>query len=94
MLSSKTIAVSGLAAVLAACGSSSPMAAAPAGDAGPPTTVSPNPQASTDAEAEGPGQATAVIGALAITTIGSTVDPTNGDENPYDSRSLPRQRAC
>jgi hypothetical protein len=81
MLSSKTIAVSSLAVALAACGSSSSMTAAPTGDGGPLDTPSPSPKA--DAEAEDTGPATAVIGALAITTIGSTVDPTNGDENPY-----------
>jgi hypothetical protein len=31
----------------------------------------------------GGGAPTAVIGSLAITTIGSTVDPANGDQNPY-----------
>jgi hypothetical protein len=31
----------------------------------------------------GGGAVTAVIGSLTITTIGSTVDPTNGDQNPY-----------
>jgi hypothetical protein len=83
MLSSKTIAVSSLAAALAACSSSSPMTTAPAGYGGPSDASSPSPKASTDAEAEDAGPATAVIGTLAITTIGSTVDPTNGDENPY-----------
>src|ERR1700723_322253 len=81
MRSSKIIAVSSLAAALAACSSSGSMTAAPTGDAGPSGTSSPSPDASTDAEDAGP--ATAVIGALPITTIGSTVDPTNGDENPY-----------
>ena len=83
MLSSKTIAVSSLAVALAACGSSSSMTAVPSGDSGPLDTPSPSPKESADAEAEDTGRATAVIGALAITTIGSTVDPTNGDENPY-----------
>ena len=40
-------------------------------------------QATPDAGAEHEAPATAVIGSLAITTIGSTVDPTNGDQNPY-----------
>src|SRR6202008_2854943 len=31
----------------------------------------------------GASAATAVIGALTVTTIGSTVDPINGDQNPY-----------
>src|ERR1700733_10861087 len=83
MRSSKIIAVSSLAAALAACSSSGSMTTAPTGDAGPSGTSSPSPDTSTDAEAEDGGPATAVIGALPITTIGSTVDPTNGDENPY-----------
>jgi hypothetical protein len=83
MLSSKIIAVSSLAAALAACSSSSPMTTAPAGYGGPSAASSPSPKVSTDAEAEDAGPATAVIGGLAITTIGSTVDPTNGDQNRY-----------
>ncbi|HEY8091551.1 MAG TPA: hypothetical protein VIF09_26985 [Polyangiaceae bacterium] len=42
-------------------------------------------QVATDAGAgaEGGAPATAIIGSLAITTVGSTVDATNGDQNPY-----------
>jgi hypothetical protein len=79
----KLVAFSSLAAALAACSSTSSMTTPPAGDSGPLATSSPRPQASTDADAEGAGQTTGVIGALTITTIGSTVDPINGDENPY-----------
>ncbi len=38
---------------------------------------------SNSSEAKDAGSATGIIGSLAITTIGSTVDPTNGDQNPY-----------
>src|SRR5580698_950172 len=81
MLPSKTIVVSSLAAALAACGGSSPMTSAPAADGGPSDT--PSPEASMEPVAGDAGPTTPVIGALAITTIGSTVDPINGDENPY-----------
>ena len=40
-------------------------------------------EATTDGGTEEGSTATAVIGSLTITTIGSTVDPTNGDQNPY-----------
>ena len=40
-------------------------------------------QTTTSNGAKDGASATAVIGSLAITTIGSTVDPTNGDQNPY-----------
>jgi hypothetical protein len=83
MISHKLIAVSSLTAALAACNSSSSMTTAPAGDSGPLETSNPSPEGSTDTGAEDAGSATAVIGALAITTIGSTVDPSNGDQNPY-----------
>jgi hypothetical protein len=83
MISHKLIAVSSLTAALAACSSSSSMTTAPAGDSGPLETSNPSPEGSTDTGAEDAGSATAVIGALAITTIGSTVDPSNGDQNPY-----------
>ena len=56
-----------LAATSVACSSTSSMPAAPAGAA--PAS------AATASEA--------IIGALPITTIGSTVDPINGDQNPY-----------
>jgi len=82
MNSYKILAVSSLTAALAACSSSS-MTAAPAGNGGPLDTSNPSPEASTAAGAEDASSSTPVIGALAITTIGSTVDPTNGDENPY-----------
>ncbi len=83
MLSSKIIAVSSLAVALGACSSTSSVTTAPAGDGGPQETTGPSPEASTAPGAGGAGPATAVIGPLAIATIGSTVDPTNGDENPY-----------
>src|SRR5579863_2514622 len=69
-MSAKTIAVSGIAAALAACSSLSPMNTG--------STAYGNPSGPTGASA-----ATAVIGALTITTIGSTVDRINGDQNPY-----------
>jgi hypothetical protein len=81
MPSSRAVTVSSLAVVLAGCVSSSPMTASP-GDGGL-MASGPDPQGSTDAEAEDAGAATAFIGSLAIATIGSTVDPTNGDQNPY-----------
>src|SRR5580658_3165171 len=83
MISHKLIAVSSLTAALAACNSSSSMTTAPAGDSGPLETSNPIPEGSTDTGAEDAGSATAIIGSLAITTIGSTVDPMNGDQNPY-----------
>src|SRR5580658_1146125 len=83
MISHKIIAVSSLTAALAACSSASSMTTAPADDSGPLETSNPSPEGSTDTGAEDAGSATAVIGALAITTIGSTVDPSNGDQNPY-----------
>src|SRR5580692_2526346 len=82
MLSSKAVAISSLAVALAGCSSSSSMTAAPGGD-GAPMAATPSPQASIDAGTENASAATAVVGALTITTIGSTVDPTNGDQNPY-----------
>src|ERR1700677_1005016 len=62
-----------LAAALPACSSSSSKttATSPPGDGG--SSVS----------ADGAGSSTGIIGALTITTIGSTVDPMNGDQNPY-----------
>src|SRR5579862_9003134 len=36
-----------------------------------------------DGGADGATTAAAFIGSLKISTIGSTVDPTNGDQNPY-----------
>ena len=83
MISHRIIAVSSLTAALAACTGSSSMTTASAGNSGPLDTSNPSPEGSTAAGAEDASSATAVIGALAITTIGSTVDPTNGDENPY-----------
>ena len=41
------------------------------------------PAGSAETGAEAASSSQAVIGSLAITTIGSTVDPTNGDQNPY-----------
>jgi hypothetical protein len=52
-------------------------------DSGPSNGGSPSPEASTDAPAGDANSSEAVIGSLTITTIGSTVDPTNGDQNPY-----------
>ena len=62
-----------LAAALPACSSSSSKTTAttPPGDGG--SSVS----------AEGGSSSTGIIGSLTITTIGSTVDPMNGDQNPY-----------
>jgi hypothetical protein len=93
----KVVVASSLAVAFAACSSSSSMPAAPAAavDAGTPVEVSsPDADASTvvsdggpagsaDTGAEAASAPQAVIGSLAITTIGSTVDPTNGDQNPY-----------
>jgi hypothetical protein len=62
-----------LATTLAGCTTSPAMPSLPSDDGGPPNAASPSPGAS----------AAAVIGSLAIATIGSTVDPTNGDQNPY-----------
>jgi hypothetical protein len=61
----------------------SPDASTEASDAGPSDGATPLPEASVDAGAEGASSSKAVIGSLSITTIGSTVDPTNGDQNPY-----------
>ena len=51
---------------------------ASASDGGPENALGPAAEASTDS-----GSAQGVIGSLTITTIGSTVDPMNGDQNPY-----------
>jgi hypothetical protein len=69
MISHKLIAVSSLTAALAACSSSSSMTTAPADDSGGPLeTSNPSPEGSTDTGAKDAGSATAVIGALSITT--------------------------
>jgi hypothetical protein len=70
MTSYRLTTLSCLAASLAACSSSSTKATT-TGDGG--SSVS----------ADGASSSTGIIGTLTITTIGSTVDPTNGDQNPY-----------
>ena len=49
----------------------------------PSDSASPGAEVSADTGAQDASPYQAVIGSLAITTIGSTVDPTNGDQNPY-----------
>jgi hypothetical protein len=66
----RTIALASLFAALAACGSSSSSTAGAGAGSGTSTGA-------------GGSSAKAVIGSLGITTIGSTVDPINGDQNPY-----------
>ena len=67
MRKSRIVIAFSLAATSAACSSSTSMSAAPAAA----TPVDPA------------SASEAIIGALPITTIGSTVDPMNGDQNPY-----------
>jgi hypothetical protein len=71
----RTIAALSLVAAVAACGGSS----STAGTGG--TTSSTSSSGTTSGT--GGGGEKAVIGSLTITTIGSTVDPMNGDQNPY-----------
>jgi hypothetical protein len=52
-------------------------------DSGSSQGGSPSLEASTDAPAGDASTSNAVIGSMTITTLGSTVDPTNGDQNPY-----------
>jgi hypothetical protein len=92
-VSSLVALCSGLAAT--ACSSSSSPAASSTKDGGAADSAAPSPEASTDSGStdSGPahleagpndgGSGSPFIGTLSITTIGSTVDPTNGDENPY-----------
>jgi hypothetical protein len=97
MLSYETIIGPSFAAAITACSNASTLTTASHGDAGPNDSSSPISSPIVDASAgavpEDAGSATdtaandaaatALIGSLTITTIGSTVDPTNGDENPY-----------
>src|SRR5580693_5763384 len=71
----RIFAVFSLAAAVAACGGSS----STAGTGGSASTSS----SSTTTTGTGGTSARGIIGSLTITTLGSTVDPTNGDQNPY-----------
>src|SRR5580693_2972225 len=71
----RIFAVFSLAAAVAACGGSS----STTGSGGSTSTSS---SASTTTGTGGTS-AKGIIGSLKITTLGSTVDPTNGDQNPY-----------
>jgi hypothetical protein len=71
----RMIAAFCLTSALAACGGSS----STSGSGGGASTSS----SSSASTGTGGSSAAAVIGSLTITTIGSTVDPTNGDQNPY-----------
>jgi hypothetical protein len=68
MRTCRIVVVLGFASALAACSSSNSGSTASAFGGGPQMDS---------------GSIGGVIGALTITTIGSTVDPVNGDQNPY-----------
>lgn len=72
MTSCRRTTLSCLVASLAACSSSSSNTESTTTNDGGPSV-----------SADGASSGTGIIGALTITTIGSTVDPTNGDQNPY-----------
>jgi len=83
LLSIRLVIFTCTAAVITGCSSSSTSAAGDAGGSHPGTDAATKDASAKDTGARPVDGGAPFIGSLTITTIGSTVDPINGDQNPY-----------